>query len=132
MHSDASRGALLISAAVPQQLLSLGVCDSRKSTGSTIWVFAVQRRPAVPLSTVQQALLDGFRGTFLTLVLLPRRLSPEHVDAVAWLLLTFYAYLDMHVKSFKVILDNPLRLGNTPIVLYCTILSLYAVRLAVQ
>lgn len=28
--------------------------------------------------------------------------APERVDAVAWALLTLHAYIDMHVKRFKV------------------------------
>lgn len=63
----------------------------------------VQQAPPVQLGIEQRQLLGDFRGGFLTLVVEPRHCStPEAVERVVWMLLTFYCYLDLQVKSFKV------------------------------
>jgi hypothetical protein len=68
---------------------------------SQLWL--MQQAPPVQLSREQRQLLGEFTGGFLTLVVEPRHCSsPEGVENMIWMLLTFYSYLDLQVKSFKV------------------------------
>ena len=63
----------------------------------------VQQAPPMQLSHEQKLLLENFRGAFLTIVVEPRHCStPESIERLVWMLLTFYSYLDLQVKSFKV------------------------------
>ena len=99
-----------------------GLCDAPQCAvvhpGVRMPSIVMTRSPAVfsPLTSIclQQALpvqlspeqlhhLGGFTGSFLSLVLLPSHISSDaKLDEVVWSLLTFYAFLDAHVRSFKV------------------------------
>ena len=75
---------------------SPAVCPSLTS-------FCLQQALPVQLSPEQLHHLGGFKGSFLSLVLLPSHISSDaKMDEVLWSLLTFYAFLDAHVRSFKV------------------------------
>ena len=63
----------------------------------------MQQSPAVRLDKEQTELLGAFSGMHLAFTFEDRHFSsPEKIDRASWMILTFYAHLELHVQSFKV------------------------------
>lgn len=63
----------------------------------------MQQKPPIELDVEQQKLLGSFNGMFVMFTFEQRHVrSEDRIEKATWMLLTFYAQLDLHVQSFKV------------------------------